>query len=88
MISKQLVHDIVAFHNTWIKNNHIIAAVEIFRGKFISVKFSYWTFTPDDYLKDHVFYIVKNICNREDFNNYTAEVNRKFAEYSLKNDDN
>lgn len=87
MISKQLVHDIVAFHNTWIKNKHIIAAIEIFCSDFIGVKFSYWTRTPDGYLKDHVIFIVKNIYNREDFNNYTVEVSRKLAECSLENDD-
>ena len=84
MISKKLVHDIAAFHNTWSKDNHVIAAVEIFRGKFIGVRFAYWTLRPDGDINYQAFCIIKDIKNREDYYNYTIEVNRRVTKYLSK----
>lgn len=76
MISKKIGHDVLTFHNNWINDKHVVAEIQHFLGKCISVRFSYWTIKNDVLDKELVF-ITKDIYTKKDYDNYVKEVNNK-----------
>lgn len=85
MINKQLVRNIATFHNNYANNEHIVAAIQHFLGKFISVRFAYYTLNSDGYLGEILFSVVENIYTKKDYDDYVTEVNNKLKKY-LSND--
>lgn len=79
MISKQLIHKVVTFLNTFNSNKNIIWSIKIINinRPRIECDIRIWELNKNDWLEDCISYITDNIHNIEEFNDFKEKVNKK-----------
>lgn len=77
MANKKLIHDIVAFCNNYIDNNHILIEIDKFPRGYISADISVWEVTSDNTIISCKGRVAKYIYNEKDFNEFKNDVLEK-----------
>ncbi len=73
MITKQLMHDIITFCNSYIDNKNIIISITKY-SKFIDVGINVWTINDDGFIDKNIGTINSYINDTNDFKKFKEKV--------------
>lgn len=81
MISKQLIHKVIAFLNTFNSNKNIVWSIIIFNTNIprIQCNIQVWTLSKDSWLGTYIASIAYNIHDIEEFNNFKEKINKELS---------
>ena len=78
MISKQLIHKVIAFLNTFNSNKNVIWSITVWNNHpRITCNIGIWSLDNNDFIKNSIGSISDNIHNIEDFNKFKEKVNKE-----------
>lgn len=73
MISKKLIHQVVAFLNNYLGNANIITGYTYYGSYYIRVYFAIWS-TKNDHIQNQLKNYDRYIENENDFNKFKEEI--------------
>lgn len=73
MITKKLMHDIIAFCNNYIDNKNIIISITKY-SKFIDTAINVWNVNNNGFIENCIGSIYSYIGDINDFNNFKEKV--------------
>lgn len=79
MISKQLIHKVITFLNTFNSNKNIVWSITIFNtnNSRIICNIQIWKLDKNDFIEYNIGSISNTIHNFKEFNNFKEQVNKE-----------
>lgn len=79
MISKQLIHKVITFLNTFNSNKNIVWSITIFNtnNSRIICNIQIWKLNKNDFIEYNIGSISNTIHNIKEFNNFKEQVNKE-----------
>lgn len=78
MITKQLIHKVITFLNTFNSNKNVVCSITVWNNRpRINCSIHIWSLDDNDFVTQCVGSIVDSIHNVGEFNNFKEKVNKE-----------